>query len=85
MSYKKKSEDGPFVEVPLDDNPIPVDVRDIVLQEVEQGADIKALDTRMGNMAKMLCLAVAYSANIGGMSTLTGTAPNLVLDNVAGE
>ncbi|ELU04585.1 hypothetical protein CAPTEDRAFT_127905 [Capitella teleta] len=41
------------------------------------------LDCKMKNMAKMLCLAVAYSANIGGMATLTGTPPNLVLDNVA--
>lgn len=46
---------------------------------------LKELDGRMKNMAKMLCLAVAYSANIGGMATLTGTPPNLVLDNVAGE
>lgn len=85
MSYKRKSEDGVFEQVALDEKPpIPVDMTDVALQGVEQEADIKALNMRMKNMAKMLCLAVAYSANIGGMATLTGTPPNLVLDNVAG-
>lgn len=35
----------------------------------------------MKNFVKAILLAVAYSASIGGTSTLVGTAPNLVLVN----
>ena len=34
---------------------------------------------------KCLALSIAYSANIGGTGTLTGTPPNLVFKNVAEE
>ncbi len=41
----------------------------------------KERETRMNTFTKGILLAVAYSASIGGVSTLVGTAPNLVLAN----
>ena len=32
---------------------------------------------KMGKYALVCCLAIAYSASIGGISTLVGTPPNL--------
>ena len=36
-------------------------------------------------LAKGLALSVAYAANIGGIATLTGSPPNLVLKQQADE
>ena len=40
-------------------------------------------DKRFSQLAKSLMLGVAYSANIGGIGTLTGTPPNIVLGGLA--
>jgi di/tricarboxylate transporter len=34
------------------------------------------------NLKTMLMLAVAYSSNLGGCGTLTGTTPNLILQDL---
>ena len=41
--------------------------------------------TDLDRLAKALALAVAFAANVGGIATLTGTPPNLVLKGMADE
>ncbi|KAK6190658.1 hypothetical protein SNE40_002474 [Patella caerulea] len=45
--------------------------------------DKKVTDAHHARMAKCMCLAIAYSANIGGIGSLTGTGPNLILKGQA--
>jgi sodium-dependent dicarboxylate transporter 2/3/5 len=40
---------------------------------------------RLKRFAKILTLSVAYSANIGGTATLTGTPTNLLVAEVANK
>lgn len=42
-------------------------------------------DKEFTMMAKGLSLSVSYAANCGGMASLTGTAPNLVLRSTLDE
>ncbi|MRB67699.1 anion transporter, partial [Bacillus thuringiensis] len=37
------------------------------------------------SFCKCLALAIAYSANVGGVATLTGSPPNLVFKNAIDE
>ena len=46
---------------------------------------IDGLEGRKNNFQVALLLGIAYSANIGGMTTLIGTPPNLVLAGMAEE
>jgi len=39
-------------------------------------------DGGVEQLKAMLMLAVAYSSNLGGCGTLTGTAPNLILQEI---
>ena len=47
--------------------------------------EYQAAEKKLTRFSKALCLAVAYAANIGGVATLTGTPPNLVLINIINE
>ncbi|ESN98503.1 hypothetical protein HELRODRAFT_84633, partial [Helobdella robusta] len=40
-------------------------------------------EKKLKNLSKMLCLAIAYSANIGGTATLTGSPTNLLVSEAA--
>ena len=37
------------------------------------------LDPESQRLCKLVCLSICYAANCGGIGTLTGTGPNLVL------
>lgn len=43
------------------------------------------MDESFMNLGKAVSLAVCYGANIGGIGTLTGTGPNLIIGNVVKE
>ena len=40
-------------------------------------------DSSLARISKVLVLGVAYSANIGGTATLTGTGPNIILSGLS--
>jgi len=47
--------------------------------------NVKTIEDEHATFGKVLMLAIAYSASIGGMATLIGTPPNLVLAGVVQE
>ena len=45
--------------------------------------DFSNLDPKSKNLVKAVCLCVCYSANCGGIGTLTGTGPNMIAKGFA--
>ena len=54
-----------------------------IVKQLQDNPETKANETSV--FGKMLMLAIAYSASIGGVATLIGTPPNLVLAGVINE
>ena len=54
-----------------------------IVKQLQDNPNTKANET--AGFGKMLMLAIAYSASIGGVATLIGTPPNLVLAGVINE
>lgn len=55
----------------------------LVNNEEHSNESLSAGARELHRLAKSLALAVAFAANIGGIATLTGTPPNLVLKGMA--
>ena len=45
--------------------------------------DFSNLDPKSKNLVKAVCLCVCYSANCGGIGTLTGAGPNMIAKGFA--
>lgn len=56
-----------------------------VLQDVDGEAEAPARATREQMICKAICLGIAYSSSIGGISTLPGTSPNLIFSEYINE
>ena len=54
-------------------------------QKLSRDAQIKADHEKHIRLKKAISLTVAYSANIGGIGSLTGTGPNLVFFAAANQ
>lgn len=54
-----------------------------IISQLKDNPDTEADENEL--FGKMLMLAIAYSASIGGLSTLIGTPPNLVLAGILSE
>lgn len=54
-----------------------------VTMEMDESSTLRKKSPELKRMSKGFALCVAYGANIGGIATLTGTPPNLVLQGQA--
>ncbi|XP_059143656.1 Na(+)/citrate cotransporter-like [Physella acuta] len=57
--------------------------KDMNSQEVLSKKDKERADAEFSRLSKALSLTIAYSANIGGIASLTGTGTNLILYGAA--
>ena len=70
----------------LPDSPSAVRVTSDTETEVENtNEDEEEDEKQMARFAKMLSMSIAYSANIGGTATLTGTPTNLLVAQQANQ
>ena len=49
------------------------------IEEIQPDINDEVDLTSVDKLAKGLVIGVAYSSNVGGIATLTGTGPNMIL------
>ncbi len=72
----------------MGDTPFPPDADGINIESVLQEEEIprkKAMSKRMRKLCAGMTLGLAYSANVGGTGTVTGTTPNIIMKNEADQ
>ncbi|KAJ8312229.1 hypothetical protein KUTeg_009602 [Tegillarca granosa] len=72
-------EDDHF-QIEMEQNGSPIELRNHNdSQDADDYIDFSKLDAKSQRLCKATCLCICYGANLGGVGTMTGTAPNLVM------
>ena len=66
-----------------DSNGTVVSSQDVYIEDDTENVIGKKREAEIKRFGKGLALSVAYGANAGGIATLTGTPPNLILQGQA--
>ena len=71
--------------LPTDNSRCPVAVGGV--GKVREGQEVDGEDEteRFADLSRGFLLSMAYAANVGGVSTLTGTTPNIILKGFVDE
>lgn len=64
---------------------VPWDLGNSHVVTVDEDKVREEIEKKHSNLSKGMSLCICYSASIGGIATLTGTTPNLVLQGQVNE